>query len=64
MQTRGGILAAWHSDVWSSSCTSSHCFSVAIKLKHIVAMDEWWLMTVYGLTRAEDKQSFLEDSIS
>jgi hypothetical protein len=54
-QTHGGILAAWHSDMWSASCASSQCYSVSVKLKHVNAGKEWWLTTVYGPARVEEK---------
>jgi exonuclease III len=61
VQTRGGILVAWRDNAWVTFGSSSRLFLVSIRLRQVSDMSEWWLTTVYGPSRDEDKPSFLAE---
>jgi exonuclease III len=59
LQTRGGILVAWHAVSWVPSGMSSRTFSVSVRLHQACGAPEWWLTMAYGPSRDEDKPLFL-----
>jgi hypothetical protein len=58
-RTRGSILVAWCTDVWSVSSTSSWAFLVSTKLTPVAGGEQWWLTSVYGPATEELKPDFL-----
>jgi exonuclease III len=58
-QTSGGILVAWHSAVWSSLSLSTKLYLVSVRIRYISLNIDWWLTTVYGPSRDQDKPVFL-----
>jgi exonuclease III len=60
-QTRGGVLLAWRSSSWTVSCSSVRRFSVSAKVKPAAGGAEWWLSSVYGPSRDEEKPDFLNE---
>jgi exonuclease III len=46
--TRGGVLVAWRSSLWSGCSFSVRRFSISVRLAPFTGGDEWWLTSVYG----------------
>jgi hypothetical protein len=46
--TRGGVLVAWRSSLWSGCSFSVRRFSISVRLAPVTGGDEWWLTSVYG----------------
>jgi hypothetical protein len=59
MHTCGGILVAWCTSTWEVVTSSTRPFWVSIRLCPAAGGPDWWLTTVYGPSRGEDKPVFL-----
>jgi endonuclease/exonuclease/phosphatase family metal-dependent hydrolase len=59
-QTRGGILVAWRSDMFTAECHRVHRHSVSVKFR-MDAEHSWWFSGIYGPHLDSDKPSFLEE---
>jgi hypothetical protein len=55
----GGILVAWHNSASEVTTSSSRSFLVLIRWHRVMSSPNWWLSTVYGPCRDEDKPVFL-----
>lgn len=60
MQTRGGILLAWHRDIWAVSDVDIRLYSTA-RLQSAAVDSPWRLTTVYGLQEEDEKLAFLDE---
>jgi hypothetical protein len=59
--TRGGILVAWHTDKWCCSHVHLSDHAMAVKVKHYIYADPWWLTTVYRQQEDQEKVAFLQE---
>jgi hypothetical protein len=59
--TRGGVLLAWHTNVWFASSTSARDFSISAKLAPVARGEKWWITMVYGPASEELKPNFLAE---
>lgn len=56
-----GVLVAWDTSVISASNCSIYDFSVIAFVTLHSSNTSWWLTSVYGLFRDEEKQTFLQE---
>jgi hypothetical protein len=60
VHTRGGILVVWRRDAWSGSHFYLSSHAITLQFAHVSLGDaSWWLTTVYGPHRDQEKEAFL-----
>jgi hypothetical protein len=59
--TQGGILVAWQSTVWSLSSVLTHTYSLLAYVLQVATGAAWLLPMVYGPSREEEKDDFLQE---
>jgi exonuclease III len=63
VETRGGILDAWHRDKWAASNVHSTTRTLTLKISSRAAasLAPWWLTTVYGPHCESERPAFLQE---
>jgi hypothetical protein len=59
--THGGILVAWRTEVWMITDVSRSAHLLSLKISLASSPGDWWLTTVYGLHRDQDKPAFISE---
>lgn len=59
--TRGGILMAWRTNIWSGSNFTRENNSITVKLMQLADGFATWVTTVYGPQADTDKINFLDE---
>jgi exonuclease III len=59
--SRGGILVAWRSSIWSGMNIHISMHALTLRLSHHSLNHLWWLTVVYGPPHDDEKEFFLQE---